>query len=250
MNDVDRVEDIPQKISVIIPALNEQNLVGSAVKSALEGFNAEALVVDGGSTDATRENASDNGAKVLTTSSCKALQMNYGARHAAGNIFLFLHADSRLPPAWDCYVRNIIKKHQTALGFFRFAVNEPFPGSRLIEWGTNLRSRFLKLPYEDQGLFLSRYRFFSVGGFPDVPFLEDVFLVRRIQKSGHVCCAGADIVTSGRRWIKFGVLRTTFINQAVLLSAWLGVDPLKLKEDYHKGTNPLTALFRKRRGSS
>lgn len=246
LNDVDKVEDIPRKISVIIPALNEEKLIGNAVKSALNGFNTEVIVVDGGSTDSTREIASRKGAKVLSTASGRASQMNFGARQAAGDILVFLHGDSWLPEAWDYYVRGIIKKPETALGFFRFAIKESFPFRRLIEWGTNLRSRFLNLPYGDQGLFFTKNVFFTIGGYPEIPILEDVKIVSLAKKHGNIRCTDITLTTSGRRWIRQGAFRTTFINQAVLLSAWLGVDQRKLRDDYCAGTNPLLTFFRRR----
>lgn len=247
MSDVDAPGDIPLKISVIIPVLNEENQIGPVVNQVLAGFNTEAIVVDGGSGDRTREIACQTGARVFRSRPGRALQMNRGARQAAGDILLFLHADSDLPPAWDSHVRHVMKRPRSALGYFRFAINGLFAGRRLVEWGANMRSRLLKSPYGDQGLFLRRIDFIGWGGFPEVPILEDVFLVNKAKKRGRVCCTGSKLATSGRRWMEYGVVRTTFINQAVLLLAWLGADLDHLSRAYRRGENPLRALITKRK---
>lgn len=243
LGDVDEPGDIPPRISVIIPALNEEKRVGGAVKSALEGFNVEAIVADGGSSDRTLEIAAQAGAKVVASAPGRALQMNTGAKQATGEIFLFLHADSRLPPAWDSHVRQVMQQPRTALGHFTFAIDGAFSGRRWIEWGANMRARFLKSPYGDQGFFLRREDFFDLGEFPEVPILEDVLLVKLAKKRGRVLCARAAVTTSGRRWITHGVMRTTLMNQAVLLLAWLGADLFALRDAYRTGTNPFLSLF-------
>jgi rSAM/selenodomain-associated transferase 2/rSAM/selenodomain-associated transferase 1 len=243
LGDVDEPGDIPPKISVIIPALNEEKQVGGAVQSAMEGFNVETIVADGGSGDRTREIAAQAGAKVIASAPGRALQMNMGAQQATGDLFLFLHADSSLPPAWDCHVRKVIKQPRTALGYFTFAIDGTFSGRRWIEWGANMRARLLKSPYGDQGLFLRREDFFDWGGFADVPILEDVLLVKQAKKRGRLRGATAVLTTSGRRWVTHGVIRTTLINQAVLVLAWLGADPRTLGEAYRAGSNPFFSVF-------
>lgn len=244
LNDVDEAQDIPPGISVIIPALNEESCVGATVESVLQGFNTEAIVVDSGSSDQTGEAARQAGAAVYTTDPGRGLQMNFGARQATGDILLFLHADSALPPEWDCHVREVIKQPGTMLGHFGFVIRGSFPGRRWVEFGTNLRARFLKRPYGDQGLFLRRSDFFDLGGFNEVPIMEDVFLVKQAKKQGRVRCANAGLATSGRRWIKHGVIRTTLINQAVLAAAWLGADLNELQDAYRTGMIPVSALMK------
>jgi hypothetical protein len=238
LDDVDEPRDIPPRISVIIPALNEEGVISATVAAAQEGFDTEAIVVDGGSVDKTVEIAHQSGADTIVAESGRALQMNCGAHRATGDILLFLHADSELPPDWDCHVRKILKHPDTILGHFNFAVKERFPGKRLIEIGANVRSRLFKRPYGDQGLFLRRAEFEALGRFPIVPILEDYYLVKQAADQGHVRCADAKLVTSGRRWVQHGALRTTLLNQAILLAAWLGHDPAALRDAYAKGKNP------------
>ncbi|MFO7962969.1 MAG: TIGR04283 family arsenosugar biosynthesis glycosyltransferase [Desulfobacterales bacterium] len=242
LNDVDRPEDIPPKISVIVPTLNEELSIRTCIETISSGFNTEAVVVDGGSLDNTRSIVEEAGAAVFTTAEGRASQMNYGAKNATGEILLFLHADSELPQTWDRHVREVIKRHRAALGYFRFSAKGCFPGKRLVEMGVNLRSRLLNRPYGDQGLFLLRDVFNALGGYPEVPILEDLFLVRRAENHGRLQCADAALATSGRRWIKHGIIRTTLINQAVLLAAYMGGDLHKLKDAYRQGKNPFCAL--------
>lgn len=245
LSDVDETQDVPPGISVIIPALNEESCVGATVESVLKGFNTEAIVVDGGSIDKTGEAARKAGAGLFSTGPGRALQMNFGAKQATGDILLFLHADSALPPEWDCHVRQVMKQPGTRLGHFAFAISGPFPGRRWVEFGTNMRARLLKRPYGDQGLFLRREEFFELGGYPEVPILEDVFLVKQAKKQGRVRCANAGLATSGRRWMKYGVIRTTLVNQAVLVAAFLGADLYKLRNAYRTGMIPVSALMKK-----
>ena len=249
LGDVDTPGDIPPRISVIIPAIDEEACIGSAVKAARNGFNAETIVVDGGSRDRTGEMASQAGARVIQGSPGRALQMNCGARHAKGDIFLFLHADSVLPPGWDYHVRQLMKHPRMIMGYFRFAITGAFAGKQLVEWGANWRSRLLKRPYGDQGLFLRKKDFFEIKGFPAVPILEDVFLVRQARARGNIACTDIALPTSGRRWRKYGVIRTTILNQTILIAACLGADLDQLKDVYREGKNPLAALLRNTCGS-
>lgn len=245
LSDVDKPGDIPPRISVIIPAVNEEAYLKPAVKAALNGFNTETIVADGGSCDRTREIASLAGARVIQGRIGRAVQMNYGAQHANGDILVFLHADSVLPPGWDYQVRRVMRQPRVILGYFGFAINGSFSGRHWIEWGANLRSHLLKRPYGDQGLFIRRNDFFEMAGFPVVPILEDVLFVKQARNRGLTVCTGVPLPTSGRRWLKYGVINTTILNQIVLISAYLGADLDKLREVYRNGKNPLFALLRK-----
>ncbi len=243
--DVDEAEDLPLKISVIIPALNEKAHVGRVISEVLEGFNVECLVADGGSDEGTRELAQTAGAVVCHSSPGRARQMNAGAEQASGDILLFLHADSRLPKEWDTQVRRTLMHPKVSLGAFRFAVDKNSMGFNLITWGTNLRSRWFKRPYGDQGLFLKRDLFKRIGRFADVPIMEDVALVRKARREGKVVTLNQPLITSARRWKKHGLLKTTLYNQYVLLAASTGVDPVELNQAYRQGRNPLLLVFRR-----
>lgn len=241
LSDVDYPVDIPVKISVIIPTLNEEKNLHLCLKSLSQSFNIEIIVVDGGSSDHTCKVAQEHGAIICNIPreiACRALQMDKGVRLASGAIILFLHADSLLPHLWDKQIREIMQNTQNSLGYFRFAIQESFFGKNVIAGGTNLRSRFLRLPYGDQGLFV-RKKDFESWEMKITPILEDVFLVKKARQYGKICCTHTKLYTSGRRWLRHGIIRTTCINQSVLFAARLGMDLHALRDAYQQGENPL-----------
>jgi hypothetical protein len=218
-------------VSVIIPALEEEAEVASAVRSARDD-EAEVLVVDGGSRDATVRRAAEAGARVVTGPPGRALQQNRGRSEAAGRVLLFLHADSRLPEGYAGAVFRTLLQAGTSAGAFRFRTDGSGPAMRLVEGMTNLRSRWFRLPYGDQGLFLRPERFDAVGGFPEVPVAEDLLLVRKLARRGRIRIADRWVITSARRWQRLGVIRTTLINQVILLGSLAGRSPETLFRIY------------------
>ena len=236
LGDVDLPDDVPQKISVIIPTLNEAETILPTLGKALEGFNIECIVADGGSTDDTVRLPQEAGAKVVSAAQGRAVQMNAGAASASGTIVLFLHADTELPDNWDFLIRAALKNPQIALGAFRFRIKERLRGIAAVEWGTNLRSRLFRMPYGDQGLFLRRETFDRIGGFPEQPILEDAELVCRARQFGKIITLPEAAITSGRRWRRLGVFRTTFRNQLILLGAVLRISPQQLRSFYDRAS--------------
>ena len=236
LHDVDRGEDVPQGISVIIPALNEEKSVAAAVRSVRQGFHAQCIVVDGGSGDATRLAAAEAGAEVLQCPPGRARQMNFGAQRARGEILLFLHADSYLPEGWDTAVRKAVTTPGVALGAFTFHVPEKITGMKIVAWGVHMRSRFFHMPYGDQGLFLRRALFEKLGGFPDIPIMEDVALVKKAKQHGDILIVAEKLATSGRRWRQRGIVSTLLINQYILLASAFGATPERLQSIYRKGS--------------
>lgn len=254
LEDLDRPEDLSawqrlvekeeadlRTISVIIPALNEESHIGASIASAQAGHPHEILVVDGGSTDDTQAIARAAGAVVLSSKSGRARQMNAGAARATGNVLLFLHADTRLPAEWPDEVRKTLGQPGVVAGAFSFCVSEPFAGRWWVERSTNLRSRWLQSPYGDQGQFLRRALFEEMGGFADLPIMEDYELIRRLRRRGRVATATAVAVTSGRRWNRFGALRTTLINLYVIVGFHLGISSHKLARCYRGFLSPKKA---------
>jgi rSAM/selenodomain-associated transferase 2 len=194
--------------------------------------NIEIIIADGGSHDATLAIARSHGAKMVTCASNRAHQMNAGAAIAESETLLFLHADTHLPENWHGAVLSALRQPDVVGGAFRFRVRDPFPGRRLIEHSTNLRSRLWRMPYGDQVLFVRRWAFDELGGFPDLPIMEDYEFVRRLRRLGRLALLDAAVLTSGRRWQRLGVLRTTLINKLVILGYHCGVSPARLAAFY------------------
>jgi rSAM/selenodomain-associated transferase 2 len=181
--------------------------------------------VDGGSTDGTTQRAKETGATVLASKPGRARQMNAGAARAEGGSLLFLHADTLLPSGWPEVVPRTLCAPGVVAGAFRFSIAGNFRGKSFIEWTTGIRSRWLQRPYGDQGLFLTRALFEEMGGFADLPIMEDYEFAIRLRQRGRIVTVSEATLTSGRRWQKLGVLRTTVRNQWLLAAYHLGVPP-------------------------
>jgi rSAM/selenodomain-associated transferase 2 len=200
-----------QNISIIIPALNEAAAIARTL-SFLQGVeNLEVIVVDGGSIDATAELAGSRGAKVIQSNPGKALQMNTGAKAAAGDILVFLHADTLLPEDFSHQIVSALNQTGVAAGAFRLTINSTRAGIRIIERMANLRSRLLQLPYGDQALFMRKVLFEEIGGFPDLPIMEDFILIRRLKHKGKIIIVPAAVATSPRRWLHMGIFKAWLI---------------------------------------
>jgi len=210
-------------ISIIIPVLNEVGILPATIANICLNPNVEVIVVDGGSQDGTVELAESLGVKVLSAGGGRAGQMNAGAMKATGDILLFLHADTHLPPRFDALVRQALKQPFTVAGAFELQIDASLLGLRLVERGVNWRSRWFQMPYGDQALFLKTELFHDLGGFLDLPIMEDFELVCRLRRRGRIVTIPVPVLTSGRRWQKLGVLKTTIINQVVIVAYFLGV---------------------------
>ena len=245
LTDIDRPEDLPiwdairpeaelqsfsaPKLSVIIPVLNEADAIAAILPTVLQD-GIEVIVVDGGSHDGTVARAT--GAKVITSGVGRARQMNAGAAIATGETLLFLHADTRLPANFASWIEQTLEQPGTIAGAFELSIEGNQLGLRCVEWGVKWRSRLLQMPYGDQAIFLKADIFRALGGFTDLPIMEDFELVQRLRSLGKVAIAPAVVVTSGRRWQKLGILQTTLINQLVIAAYFLGVPPAAIGRWY------------------
>ena len=249
--DVDRPEDLSgmgdldplwrsapdsPEISIIIPTLNEGPALSRTLNRIGRPADQEIIVVDGGSRDDTCSLAASLGARVLHSPPGRAVQMNRGADQAVGDLFLFLHADTLLPSGYTDYIRETLARPGVVAGAFRLCLEPRLTGLSLIEWMANLRAEKWHLPYGDQGLFLAAKTFRETGGYPQIPFMEDVEIVRRLRRRGKVALAPVAVITSARRWQMVGVWRNTLLNQLLLMGFFAGLSPERLSRWYRRRT--------------
>ena len=220
------------KISIIIPTLNESKNIKATLASTQASRNVEVIVVDGGSQDNTVDIAKSFGVTVISGYQNRASQMNAGAMNATGDILLFLHADTLLPANFDTMIRTALQQPIVVAGAFSLRINAAKAGLRLVEWGVKWRSKCLQMPYGDQGIFLSKEKFNNIGGFPELPIMEDFELIRHLKHLGKITFIPTPVVTSPRRWLKKGILQTTFINQIVIIAYFIGISPKRIRGWY------------------
>ncbi len=223
-------------ISVIIPTLNERQVIRACIESVLSGrHNGEVVVSDGGSADGTpgvvREYAGRN-VLLVEGGKGRGTQMNAGASVAHGDVFLFLHADTRLDKGWDDAVTAAMKDAGTAAGAFSLRIDSDRRHFRLIEAWVRFRCRLFSLPYGDQAIFVRRRTFLDIGGYREIPLMEDVDLIARLKATGRIVVRQEKVFTSARRWEREGWLFTSARNPLIMLLYRLGVDPKRLARMY------------------
>ena len=218
-------------ISVVIPALDEEQRLPAAIRSVRA--DAEVIVVDGGSRDATREVAAREGARVLESPRGRGRQLDEGARAAGGDWLVFLHADTTLEAEWASALRAL--GPDVVGGAFRLAVDSPRAGFRMVEGAVRLRLRFFALPYGDQGIFARREAYARVGGIPHLPLMEDVAFVARLRRAGPLAFPPVRALTSARRWERYGIVGTTLRNWSLLALYAAGRSPERLARRYERG---------------
>lgn len=215
-------------VSVVIPTLDEEQRLPAAIQSVRA--DADVIVVDGGSGDATREVAAREGARVLEAPRGRGRQLDQGARAATGEWLLFLHADTRLETGWAAALAAL--PPEVVGGAFRFAVDSPRPAFRVVETAVRLRLRLFALPYGDQGLFVRREVYARIGGVPHLPLMEDVAFVARLRRAGRLAFPPVRAFTSARRWDRYGIVGTTLRNWSLLALYAAGQSPERLARRY------------------
>ena len=222
------------RLSIVIPVLDEADEIGDALRALapLRERGTEIIVVDGGSHDATVARATPLADRVIVTPRGRALQMNAGARIASGCLLLFLHADTRLPHAADRLVMDVLVRTGRLWGRFDVRIAGRHPLLRVVAAMMNLRSRLTGVATGDQAIFVKRALFATVGGFPDIPLMEDVALSSRLKRCGRPLCLAERVTTSGRRWETRGVMRTIVLMWRLRLAYRLGADPASLARIY------------------
>lgn len=220
-------------LSIVVPTLNEaRSLPGLLDDLAKVRVPSETIIVDGGSTDATRELAIAAGSRLLDTPGGRGAQLRSGAAAARGRMLCFLHADVHL----DRRARHVLERLTTDAGHAAYAFTLRIGAIRwryrLIEQGTALRARLLKFPYGDQGLILPREIYHQAGGYPDVAIMEDVAFVLALRRVTTLRVLPEHVTVSPRRWEQDGVLRRTLTNWALLGAFLAGVAPHRLARGY------------------
>lgn len=218
-------------ISAIIPFYNEeQSLMENSVFFRNLANYAELIFVDGGSLDKSYDIASGYG-KVIKSNKGRAIQMNRGVYSCKGNILLFLHADTRVSLDTLLCIEKTIGKGYSGGCMTQRIDNDAFI-YRLIEMQGNIRARRHKVFYGDQGIFVKKDVFEKIGGFPDVPIMEDVLFTQQLRKIGQTVVLPDKIMVSARRWEKNGIIKTTLLYNLIIILFRLNVPLYKIKQLY------------------
>jgi rSAM/selenodomain-associated transferase 2 len=221
------------KLSIVMPTLNEAAGVLASIQS-LQSWRqngAELVVVDGGSTDTTIELVKPWVDQVIVTLPGRATQMNAGAKVSSQDLLLFLHADTALPIDVMEQLNQAIKQG-ACWGRFDVRIEGEAFMLRVISFMMNNRSKFTGIATGDQGIFVRRDLFESVGGFPSQILMEDIELSKILRRQFKPACLPGPVFTSGRRWESNGVWKTIFLMWRLRWSYWRGVEAVKLKEMY------------------
>ena len=213
----------------MVPVLNEAAGIRAALEALapLRARGHEVIVSDGGSEDATADLARPLCDRLIVAPRGRALQMNAGAREAGGEVLVFLHADTALPPDAAEAVAQSMKHH--VWGRFDVEIEGRHPMLKVVAWSMNLRSRLTGIATGDQAIFVRRDAF---AGFPGIPLMEDVAFSKAMKRRGAPACLRSRVRTSGRRWESRGVLRSVFLMWRLRLAYALGADPARLAEKY------------------
>jgi rSAM/selenodomain-associated transferase 2 len=223
-------------ISIVIPVLNESGIIRTAIENLhklIDGKNIEIIVVDGDPAGSTIGRINGGPPVVSATAPRgRARQMNHGASLAGGDIIVFLHADTLLPCDALVRIRSAVARGYRA-GAFSLGISSDRWIFRITETYAALRTRFTGIPFGDQAFFVRRDYFRSLGGFADIPIMEDIELMGRIKKGGQRVCILPDrVMTSPRRWEKEGLVSCTLRNWCLQLLYALGVHPRRLVQWY------------------
>jgi len=233
---MDRPLSAVHSISIVIPALNEAaNLARLLPDLAGRAEALDVIVVDGGSTDRTADVVKTTGrARYLASPPGRARQMNAGARVARGDVLLFLHADTYLAEGALAAVEQAMADPGVVGGRFDVCFDTARPVMRMVAWFINRRSRVSGIATGDQAIFVRRAAFEALGGYPDLPLMEDVELSRRLKRHGRVVCLREIATTSARKWEQEGVTRTILLMWLVRFLYFCGVSPARLHRLYYR----------------
>jgi rSAM/selenodomain-associated transferase 2 len=226
------------RLTIVLPVLNEAAIIVAALQALapLRACGAEIIVADGYSRDGTVQLAEPFADRVITVRRGRGAAMNAGAALGTGDALLFLHADTALPDGTDRLIDAALAGR--AWGRFDLRIAGCHPLLAVVARMINLRSRLTGIATGDQAIFVSRKAFEAVGGFPDLPLMEDIAISRRLKRLCRPYCIATPAVTSGRRWEQSGVIRTILLMWRLRLSYYLGVEPALLAELYDAPRSP------------
>lgn len=220
------------KLSIVMPMLNEAGGIVEALAALapLRARGVEIIVSDGGSGDATVALARPLADIVVVAPRGRGRQMNAGAAASCGDVLLFLHADTRLPPGADALISDGLARTGRTWGRFDVRIAGAHRLFPVVAAAMNLRSRVTGIATGDQAIFTTKAAFGP--GFPDIPLMEDIAMTRRLKRIGPPLCIVAPVVTSGRRWEKHGVIKTILLMWWLRLAYFLGANPVRLARSY------------------
>jgi rSAM/selenodomain-associated transferase 2 len=221
-------------LSIVVPTLNEASGIAAALVrlAPFRQRGAEVIVADGGSDDGTATVAAPRADRVIIAPRGRASQMNAGAAAASGDVLLFLHADTSLPDEADTLIAVMLADPRHLWGRFDVRIEGHHPLLPLVAAMMNLRSRTTGVCTGDQAIFVRRTIFVEIGGFPDIPLMEDIALSKALRRRSPPACLWPRVTTSGRRWQARGVLRTILMMWLIRFDYWRGVDPRALAVRY------------------
>ncbi|WP_069132372.1 TIGR04283 family arsenosugar biosynthesis glycosyltransferase [Rhodohalobacter halophilus] len=227
------------RVSVIIPVLNEEKQIGmrfQSLKRLESGLVDEIIVVDGGSSDRTVEEAQRLGAKIVHSKKGRAAQMNAGTKAAEGDVLYFLHADSEPPPGFDKEISEAIEGGYS-FGCFRLKFDWNHPLLNFYSWFT--RFRLTELRFGDQSLFVGKKVFERAGGFDEnLTVMEDQEIYKRLYGCGRFYLSGREVITSARKYIEVGPIKLQIIFSAIWLGYYLGASQKDLVRFYRRCVSP------------
>lgn len=223
------------RLSIVVPVLDEGEHIEALLAELARGCpGVEVVVADGGSQDGSVEIAARApGVRLVSSDRGRALQMNAGAAAATGEVLLFLHADTRLPPGAAEAVLHALADPRVAYGRFDVSFDRPGGTFKLIAALMNLRSRVMGICTGDQAIFVRRAAFARLGGYPEIALMEDIELTRQLKRVGRLAPLALRVTTSARRWERNGVARTIALMWALRFLYFCGVGPGRLHRWYY-----------------